>query len=76
MSITLMGLPVSLGTPRVGHPLGGKARSRNRKQQPSGNRHDMESRCHFRSLTFVKGKFVLQMTFRISPAFRLWPGVR
>ena len=25
MSITLMGLPVSLGTPRVGHPLGGKA---------------------------------------------------
>ena len=48
MSITLMGLPVSLGTPRVGHPLGGKARSRNRKQQPSGNRYDMESRCHFR----------------------------
>ena len=76
MSITLMGLPVSLGTPRVGHPLGGKARSRNRKQQPSGNRHDMESRCHFRSLTFLKDKFVSQMTFRISPAFRLWPGVR
>ena len=47
MSITLMGLPVSLGTPRVGHPLGGEARSRNRKQQPSGNRRDMESRCHF-----------------------------
>ena len=47
MSITLMGLPVSLGTPRVGHPLGGKARSRNCKQQPSGNRHDMESSLPF-----------------------------